>query len=175
MNACNVATCKVVNALFKLLMNLTLSHALSCFCICIVQAYSSLLLTEIQNPSEDRINIYDDDPARGNFSTDEDKAGVKDSSTYHCVGPSASKEDALTGGAKAHQYQEINSFHLGDRYEIHHPEPTGKTDTKIAWPTAYETPIARKVKVSEKYKHYRMNTLLLYFTVGNTQRSCFSQ
>ena len=67
------------------------------------------------------------------------------------MGPSSSKEDAGTGGAKTHHYQEINSLRLGDRYEVHHPESVGETESQTA--TAYETPIARKDRVSKQNEH----------------------
>lgn len=104
--------------------------------------------TEAEDPSEDRINIYDDDPARGNLQSSENRMNVKNSSAYHCEGPSSSKEAAGTSGAKSsHHYQEINSLRLGDRYEIYHPEIVPEeTETKTA--TAYETPITRKDRVS---------------------------
>ena len=117
-----------------------------------------------QNPSEDRINIYDDDPAKGNFQTNEDKVNAKDTSTYHCVGPSASKEDSVMGGAKTHQYQEINSLHLRDRYEVHQPDSMGRPTITTA--TAYETPIARKVRVSNQYTHYGVDIMTIIIRKG---------
>lgn len=101
---------------------------------------------ETQDPNEDRINIYDDDPAKGNLPASESKTNAKDSSAYHCVGPSSSREATGSGGAKKHHYQEVHSFRFGDRYEVHHPEFVGETEIKTA--TAYETPITRKDRVS---------------------------
>ena len=107
---------------------------------------------EIQDPSdEDRINIYNDDPAKRNLqASGESKTNVKDSSSYHCVGPSSSKEASSTRtggpGAKKHHYQEVHSLRLGDRYEVHHPESAGEIEIRTA--TAYETPITRKDRVS---------------------------
>jgi hypothetical protein len=112
----------------------------------------SLYVVEIQDPNdEDRINIYDDDPAKRNLQVSERKTKTKDSaaSAYHCVGPSSSKEASTAktaGGAKRHHYQEVHSFHLGDRYEVHHPKSVGEIEIRTA--TAYETPITRKDRVS---------------------------
>ena len=117
-------------------------------------AWLLFLHIEVQDLGEDRINIYDDDPAKRNLppASSASKANVKDSSAYHCVGPSSSREamiDKRAGGAKKqHHYQDVHSLRLGDRYEVHHPEPVGETEIKIA--TAYETPIMRKDRVRIK-------------------------
>ena len=66
---------------------------------------------DTQTPSEDGINIYHDHPAKRNLQlAGESKTDTKDSSSYHCVGPSSSKEAGATGtGApKKHHYQEVH-------------------------------------------------------------------
>ena len=109
---------------------------------------------EVQDLIEDRINIYGDDPAKRNLpaASSASKANVKDSSAYHCVGPSSSREamiDKKAGGAKKqHHYQDVHSLRLGDRYEVHHPESVEENEIKTA--TAYETPIMRKDRVRIK-------------------------
>ena len=120
-----------------------LSYILTLIATSIIVSY-----IETQDSSDDGINIYDDDPAKGNLQASESKTNVKDSSAYHCVGPSSSREAAGTGGAKKHHYQEVHSLRFGDRYEVHHPESMGETEIKTA--TAYETPITRKDRVSRK-------------------------
>ena len=119
---------------------------------------------DTQTPSEDGINIYHDHPAKRNLQlAGESKTDTKDSSSYHCVGPSSSKEAGATGtGApKKHHYQEVHSLRLGDRYEVHHPE--GEFEIKIA--TAYETPITRKERVSRKIKKINVGEVLSLVTI----------